>query len=149
MDDATLNWACPHGHPAAECRRGQNGVAYCRACKRENTRNWREHQSEEQKAGTRAYMRDYQRARGRKLRAEVLAAYGGACTCCGEATPEFLSVDHINNDGAAHRKVIGEGSVRFYSWLKRNGWPREDFQLLCWNCHMAKSHYKVCPHAGR
>ena len=29
------------------------------------------------------------------------------CACCNEAMIEFLSVDHINNDGAKHRKNLG------------------------------------------
>ena len=45
------------------------------------------------------------RRKYRKLRAQVIAAYGGACACCGENAPEFLQVDHINNDGAEHRRT--------------------------------------------
>lgn len=39
----------------------------------------------------------------RRLKLEVLAGYGGKCICCGETHPAFLTVDHINNDGAEHR----------------------------------------------
>lgn len=57
--------------------------------------------------------RQSKQARRRRLRAEVIAAYGGRCACCGEATPEFLSIDHVNNDGAQHRREInGGGSTR-------------------------------------
>lgn len=81
--------------------------------------------------------------RHRQRRQEVLAAYGGKCTCCGESTPEFLVIDHINNDGAAHRKEIGARNI--YIWLRREGYP-EGFQVLCHNCNIAKEFYGACPH---
>lgn len=87
---------------------------------------------------------DSKRSR-QKLREQVLEAYGGKCQCCGEATPEFLAVDHINNDGAEHRRVVNKAN--FYRWLRQQGFPKEDFQLLCHNCNFAKSHYEGgCPH---
>ena len=82
--------------------------------------------------------------RRRRLRSEVIAAYGGRCACCGETTPEFLSVDHMNNDGAQHRKHVKSG--QFYPWLKRNGFPKDGFQLLCMNCNSAKGFFGECPH---
>jgi hypothetical protein len=78
----------------------------------------------------------------RKLRAEVLETLGGKCVCCGESEPKFLAIDHINGDGAEHRRKIGKG---IYSWLKKNGYP-PGFQLLCHNCNIAKSFYGACPH---
>jgi hypothetical protein len=80
------------------------------------------------------------------LRMQVLEAYGGRCACCGESTPEFLGVDHIYNDGAKHRKEVGSGSA-FYSWLRKRGFPKDGFQLLCHNCNLAKGFYGQCPHA--
>jgi hypothetical protein len=67
------------------------------------------------------------------------------CDCCGEGTYEFLSIDHVNGDGGAHRKQIGRGSL--YTWLKRNDWP-SGFRVLCHNCNQAIGHYGVCPHVG-
>jgi hypothetical protein len=57
--------------------------------------------------------------------------------------PDFLQIDHVNNDGKQHRKVIGQG--RTYFWLKKNNFP-SDFQVLCANCNFAKGHYGTCPH---
>jgi hypothetical protein len=37
------------------------------------------------------------------------------------------------------------GGVRFYSWLRRNNYP-EGYQVLCFNCNIAKGLYGVCPH---
>lgn len=94
---------------------------------------------------------DHVRAKDKQLRYnlrdQVLAAYGGKCACCGETRPEFLAVDHVNEDGAAHRRILrSQGVYNIYPWLRRNGFPKEGFQLLCHNCNHAKHVYGVCPH---
>src|SRR6266567_2722001 len=81
------------------------------------------------------------------LRLQVLAAYGGKCICCGESTPVFLTIDHVDGGGNAHRESIGGiGGTRLYIWLRRSGFPQTGFQLLCRNCNWAKFAYSVCPH---
>jgi predicted restriction endonuclease len=81
-----------------------------------------------------------------KLRTEVLAHYGHRCACCGETENRFLSIDHINNDGAEHRRQSKlQAGNPMYRWLKKNNFP-QDFQLLCHNCNMAKGFYGQCPH---
>jgi hypothetical protein len=77
-------------------------------------------------------------------RKEVLGHYGGKCTCCGETTYEFLAIDHINNDGAKHRREVG-GSRGLFLWLRRHNYP-DGFQILCHNCNCAKAYYGECPH---
>lgn len=72
-----------------------------------------------------------------KLRAQVFTAYGGKCVNCGESHFAFLSVDHVNNDGGIHRRS-GLRGIRLYYWLRRNGFPQEDFQMLCHNCNWEK-----------
>lgn len=83
------------------------------------------------------------------LRSEAFIRYGGpTCRCCGESRWEFLTVDHVNNDGARHipagAKYRLSGS-RLYGWLKTNGYP-EGFQVLCYNCNCAKGAFGQCPH---
>lgn len=93
-----------------------------------------------------AYNAKWQRTRAAALRAEMIAAYGGQCACCGEAEPIFLDLDHIYNDGAAHRRELGNG-VQVQLSLKAAGWPRDRFQLLCCNCNQGKARNGgVCPH---
>lgn len=90
-------------------------------------------------------------ARRLVVRDEVYNAYGGyICKCCGETERLFLSIDHINNDGAEHRRreklQTGE---QLYRWLKRNGYP-DGFQVLCMNCQWGKrNNGGVCPHQVR
>lgn len=87
------------------------------------------------------------RAKGREIRARyrkaVLDHYGNKCACCGETHNEFLTLDHINSDGKEHRKVVDGATL--YRWLMLNGYP-ENFQILCWNCNVAKGRYGRCPH---
>ena len=93
------------------------------------------------------YFKNLQRKYNRKIRKEVLAAYGNICRCCGETTPEFLAIDHVNGDGKAHRESLGgSGGLRVYLDLRKRGYPQEGFQLLCHNCNLAKGFYGACPH---
>lgn len=81
------------------------------------------------------------------VKLKVYSYYCGgdiACKCCGEREVVFLSIDHINGDGAAHRRTVASGSSMYY-WLVRNGFP-PGFQVLCWNCQHAKAVKSQCPH---
>lgn len=92
-----------------------------------------------------------------KIKEAAYAAYGGyICICCGETIQQFLTLDHINNDGCKHRRLIngpnkpnrnGIGSGKdLYLWLKKNDYPT-GFQILCMNCNLGKSRNGgVCPH---
>ena len=86
------------------------------------------------------------------IREKVFMAYGGyKCVCCGETEPSFLTIDHINNDGARARKKIGypKGGTHFYTWIIKNGFP-DDLQVLCWNCQWGKvKNNGICPHRIR
>lgn len=74
-----------------------------------------------------------------KLRLAAMEAYGGhVCSWCGIDEPSVLTIDHISNGGSEHRKSLGRrGGVRFYHWLRLNGYP-SGFQVLCFNCNVGK-----------
>lgn len=75
-----------------------------------------------------------------KLKLEVLIHYSGnppECKHCGNMDIRVLNIDHINNDGAKHRKEVGSLGTGFYSWLKRMKYPK-DYQVLCFNCNWIK-----------
>jgi len=80
-----------------------------------------------------------------KKKLMVLDRYGGKCKCCGEKDFHFLSIDHIDGGGNQHRKAIHGGGVVLYAWLIRNKFPG-GYQVLCFNCNLAKGIYGVCPH---
>lgn len=84
--------------------------------------------------------------RHRELKAIVVAHYGGACKCCGEHRIEFLTIDHINRDGPAHRRALAKGNGdRFYGALIKHGFP-ETVRLFCMNCNWGTRYGKTCPH---
>lgn len=80
------------------------------------------------------------------LRLETLAHYGRGkrilckwpgCVVC---DPDMLTLDHIKDDGRAHRiELTGGrfGGPTFYSKLKKLNWPK-GLQTLCWNHQMKK-----------
>ena len=73
---------------------------------------------------------------GKTLKLEMIEAYGGKCTLCGEAHWEFLTIDHIHGGGTRHRRETGmTGGVMFYNHLRKLGWPTDDYRLLCANCN--------------
>lgn len=86
---------------------------------------------------------EYARARRRK----AIAAYGGACVCCGETNREFLTFDHIDGWGAAHRATVGEGATVIVNWIIKNNYP-DTIRLLCWNCNCSRGIYGYCPHVS-
>lgn len=88
------------------------------------------------------------RDRKKVVKKEVFAHYGGRCVFCMESDLRHLTIDHIDGNGAEHRREMQPGG-RFcgdtiYSWLKRNDWPT-GYQILCWNCNTAKYHYNIDP----
>ena len=84
----------------------------------------------------------------RKRKEYIIAYYSNntnKCECCNESNIEFLTVDHINGDGAQHRREIGGGHL--YHWLTKNKYP-EGFRILCLNCNFSLGQYGYCPHVG-
>jgi hypothetical protein len=134
---------------------------------RASRRAWKERNPDKQREGQRAWkqrnrehVRAYQRewkannpenvkaqsaAAWQKLRREVIEAYGGLCRCCGVSDLPFLTIDHVNVDGAAHRKLVGAGAPMYYD-IRRRGFPA-GFQVLCHNCNQGRYiNGGICPH---
>ena len=70
-----------------------------------------------------------------------------SCECCGESIYEFLTIDHINNDGTKERKVAGGGGHHNYRTIIKKGFPK-GYRVLCYNCNCARAKNKegICPH---
>lgn len=85
----------------------------------------------------------------RRQRNQVLDHYGRRCACCGEGHEEFLTIDHVNGDGAQHLTTAGYRyrGPQLYGWLIRNDFP-EGFRTLCFNCNFALGHHGYCPHGS-
>ncbi len=104
----------------------------------------RDRASQEQRARYQADIEKH-RQRGieyaRRARLRAIEAYGGACVCCGETHTTYLQFDHIHGDGRRHLK---QERRMLHNILKREGWP-DYIQLLCANCHQAKTVGEPCP----
>ena len=131
-------------------------VSRCKKCRSAQSKESRERNKESCKAyyyrrreHSADAMRESMKAHARRLRVETIIAYGSHCACCGEDTFEFLAIDHINGGGAYQRNVLKRRGVNFYRWLKKQGFPKDEYQLLCHNCNMAKGFYGICPHKGQ
>jgi hypothetical protein len=94
----------------------------------------------------REQIRDYARYERFRLKLETIEAYGGQCVCCGEKEPLFLTIDHINGDGKQDRDLGHTTGTGFYRYLRKVGWPKDRYRLLCFNCNTARGFWGVCPH---
>lgn len=78
--------------------------------------------------------------RHHRYKIEVLKRYGGnppKCANCGEQRYECLQIDHITDDGWKERKKIPSGE-NFYSWLRKQPYQPNKYQVLCANCNAIK-----------
>lgn len=131
----------------------KNGIShYCKVCRcRLQNEYRREHQDRVKLSYTlwrkknKARHAELSRNRTKRIKEEVLTAYGGKCACCSESCYSFLTIDHINGNGRQHRGELG-GGLNFYVWLKRNGFPKDNYQILCMNCNWGKRLHGSCPH---
>jgi len=79
-----------------------------------------------------------------RARQAVLDHYGRFCACCKETEEMFLTIDHIDDSGAEHRREMKTSTTAI--WLKQNNFP-PGFQILCINCNQGR--YRnggICPH---
>lgn len=139
---------CGKEQPLSRFRKRKDGAkgfhSACKTCIAMYKKSYY-HSSDERKAACQKAANDNHK----RLKLAVIAEYGGRCVCCGESEPMFLTIDHIYGGGASHRREIGGGSNTLYKFLKRNNYPKDDFQLLCFNCNCAKGFYGVCPHINK
>lgn len=127
-------------------RSKDNLQSYCRQCINEyrNTPKYREHRKNYYLKNLKRYKK-YIKDNTDSNREKVMQHYGNKCICCGETEQVFLTIDHIKGGGRKHRKEIG-GHI--HRWLIKNNYP-EGFQILCWNCNVAKHILGKCPHQNK
>ncbi|MGB0976967.1 MAG: hypothetical protein ACPGSG_08285 [Prolixibacteraceae bacterium] len=83
--------------------------------------------------------------KSKRFRMNIILEYGGKCNCCGESKYEFLTLDHVNNDGNVRRRKEHNGR-NLFKYIINNDFPN-DIQVLCYNCNMGKAHHGgICPH---
>lgn len=112
---------------------------YCKLCSGKINADWYGDNPEWASAKNKSI---YQR-----VKEKVFEKYGGACTCCGETEPMFLTIDHVNNDGGGRNRK--ERGYAMYQKLIEMGYP-DTRQVLCWNCNVGKQRNGgVCPHKSK
>lgn len=127
----------------------KNRISYQRAWRKANpgksaayTQKWRDANKEQNRAAPRKRAKQALA----KSKAEIIKAYGGVCSCCGEHRPEFMTIDHqIEGDGVHHRKIF-RTSHKIRLDLKKRGYPKDGYRLLCFNCNCAIGSFGYCPH---
>jgi hypothetical protein len=120
---------------------------------REHAREWRNRKLREGTPEEVAAIRAAESAKTKRnqdrCREEVFTAYGGfRCNCCGETERMFLSIDHVENNGAQERRsgLYNGGGSAFYAWLRKSNFP-PGYQVLCMNCQTGKHRNGgTCPH---
>lgn len=73
----------------------------------------------------------------------TINAYGGKCVECGESDFIVLVLDHINDDAQQDRLENNhKGGFKLYQYLRRNGYPKGRYQVLCHNCNFRKEYWR-------
>ena len=85
-----------------------------------------------------------------ELRHKVISYYSNGlncCACCGETIDEFLTVDHLNNNGSKERKLYTNGGHHNYRFIIKNNYP-PGYVIHCYNCNCGRARRldKICPH---
>jgi len=89
----------------------------------------------------------------KEVKYKVMSHYSSSgvpeCKGCGYNDIQALCLDHVNSDGAKHRKSGGKKGVALYKQLLRHNFQSDyEFQVLCCNCNMIKFFKsKECSHS--
>lgn len=130
---------CSKGHPLDEenTHVSPSGVRRCRICRTKTLNKYKQHSitylAQEK-------FRSREKNKVRKLFALTHYGPNGSLGCCfpecSVTDLDMLSLDHVNDDGASHRREMSAGNP-IYRWVEETGFP-EGFQTLCYNHQMKK-----------
>lgn len=93
----------------------------------------------------------------RHVKVTMFSWYGEQCVCCRENGLDFLTLDHVNDDGYKEIKIVNNFRRRPGGWteymrilaLGYENRPK-DRQTLCFNCQWGKRlNNGFCPHHPR
>lgn len=138
--------SCEQDKPETEFHLRQKGklglCSHCKSCQRETKRSKRRgkigYYATEQRNDNNGSKRN---AKARKSWKQLVFDHYSEgvvkCARCPYNDVRALSIDHINNDGSSHRRLLEKLKVSFYRWLVVNNYP-PGFQVLCMNCQFEK-----------
>lgn len=120
-------------------KRGKNyPQGYCIPCTKQKRK--------EDYVENREQIREREKLSRQRERLAMIEAYGGKCECCGESHHEFLTLDHIGGGGNEHRRQLG-GTSGVLREIASQGYPRDKYRLLCYNCNCSIGARGYCPHS--
>src|SRR5947209_8637995 len=88
----------------------------------------------------------------KRLRLQFLEAFDFKCSCCGADHPWFLTLEHVEGGARKERRdrklanLSPRPSYHFLVDAAREGFPRDKYECLCFNCNCSKGFYGQCPH---
>lgn len=101
----------------------------------EAAQRWRAKQQKPLDRLLRGHVEKRHRATYKEAAVNVYTNGNAACVWCGQADIDVLCLDHVNNDGANHRRTRRTANI--YRYVCMNDYP-EGFQVLCFNCNIKK-----------
>ena len=133
---------CGETKPLLEFYRARGGVggraARCRVCTLEYMHEY------QKKPKAKACQREYKM----RVKSAAFNRIGGMrCALCGCDEMIFLTVDHADGNGVAHRKQLqgrGRGGGPVYSWIVKASdeeLAKWNLRILCYNCNCALNYY--------
>ena len=99
---------------------------------RTRTQAWRDRNKDVVAASTKQYRDGIFEA--------TIAVLGGKCVWCGEFEKEFLTIDHVDNDGNSERKF---GSIGWKRKILDGKSDISKYRVLCHNCNLGR--YRLDP----
>lgn len=122
----------------------KRGSCICKKCNNDKMQQWRRlHREQANELALKHYRKNPKKHhlavnKSRvKVRLDMIIAYGGKCVNCGITDFDVIDLDHINNNGAEHRRKNLYG-YNLYRYLKKLNFPKDEYQLLCRNCNWKK-----------
>jgi len=113
----------------------------CKACDNKRMREYHRQPVVKERS------RQRHRARRQQLKRAAMERLGGAhCVLCGCIEEIFLTIDHANGDGAAHRKQLSGrhdnkgGGTRIHCWILKASdveLAAANLRVLCAQCNAA------------
>jgi hypothetical protein len=73
----------------------------------------------------------------------IVNAYGGECAFCQHSIIQHLTIDHIN--GVSEEDMNRRSGMKLYKYLIDNDFPKDNYQLLCYNCNLSKGFSEYYP----
>ena len=129
-------------NPSANKERWSDWVKNNPEKARQRYKKWYEENKDHARKMKRERMREYRAANPEKykeqsrkakakLKQKVFDMYGDICALCGFTDKRALTLDHIQNNGAAERKKIGERGV-YYRAIEE--YRPLEYRIICMNC---------------